>query len=124
MPKSKNTKIGLTPEQRAAHRAIHERMRDDRPGPDELIDRGDIDEPVALGQFVELMAVVKDLKRHREERGLSLTDVSEKSGLTRAMISRLENGWNNNPTLLTLYQYAQALGMSIKMTAVADDQEA
>lgn len=46
---------------------------------------------------------------------MSLTDVSERSGLTRQAISRLENGWNNNPTLETLYRYALALDAGVTL---------
>lgn len=85
------------------------------PGPDELVDAGDIDEPVPHGQFLELLALMHALKARREARGLSLTDVSERSGLTRAAVSRLENGWNANPTLDTFYRYALALDDHIAM---------
>ena len=47
---------------------------------------------------------------------MSLTDASERSGLTRAAISRLENGWNLNPTLETLFRYAEALGVDLRLT--------
>jgi transcriptional regulator with XRE-family HTH domain len=73
------------------------------------VDAGDIDEPVPHGQFLELAALTHGLKARREALGLSLTDVSQRSGLTRAAVSRLENGWNTNPTLDTLYRYALAL---------------
>jgi len=117
MDKPSRTAFEPTPEQRAAIRAIRERSRHDRPGPDELVDRGDIDEPVPHGQFLELACLVRELRRRREELGLSLTDVSERSGLTRAMVSRIENGWNLNPTLETLYRLALALGMHIGLSA-------
>ena len=47
---------------------------------------------------------------------MSLTDVSERSAMTRAAISKLENGWNLNPTLDTLYRYASAIGAHLKLT--------
>ena len=47
---------------------------------------------------------------------MSLTDVSERSAMTRAAISKLENGWNLNPTLDTLYRYATAIGANLKLT--------
>ena len=53
------------------------------------------------------------LKHHREQQGLSLTDVAERSGMDRAAISRLENGVYVNPTVDTLYRYAQAVGAEI-----------
>src|SRR5262245_6040720 len=70
----------------------------DRPGPEELIAGGEIDEPVPQAQAVELAGLVERLRRHRAAEGLSLTAVAGRSGLTRAAISRLENGWNRNPT--------------------------
>ena len=53
------------------------------------------------------------LKHHREQQGLSLTDVAERSGMDRAAISRLENGVYVNPTIDTLYRYAHAVGAEI-----------
>lgn len=115
-----NAKPKLTPEQQAAIAEIRQRARQDRPGPDELIDRGEIDELVPHGQFMELRVLAAQLRRLREEQGLSLTDVSERSGLTRAAVSRLENGWNVNPTLDTLFRYAAALGAHVSLSAAVD----
>jgi DNA-binding XRE family transcriptional regulator len=112
-----SAKPKLTPEQQAAIAEIRGRARHDRPGPDELIDRGEIDELVPHGQFMELRMLAAQLRRLREEQGLSLTDVSERSGLTRAAVSRLENGWNVNPTLDTLFRYAAALGAHVSLSA-------
>ena len=82
----------------------------ERPGPDELIDQGELDELVPQAQFIELRALTVRLRELRQRMGLSLTDLSERTGLTRAAISRLENGWNLNPTLETLWRYAAAVG--------------
>jgi transcriptional regulator with XRE-family HTH domain len=41
---------------------------------------------------------------------LSITDVAERSGLDRAVVSRLENGKQDNPTVATLMRYAAAVG--------------
>ncbi len=53
------------------------------------------------------------LKKHRENRGLSLADIAKRSGIDRAAISRLENGVYVNPTVDTLYRYAEAVGADI-----------
>ena len=47
------------------------------------------------------------------------------AGLTRAAISRLENGWTVNPTLETLYRYALALDAHIALAAedIENDHE-
>jgi DNA-binding XRE family transcriptional regulator len=109
-------KPALTAEQRAAIEAIRERSRKERPGPDELIDRGELDELVPQAQYLEVRALGVRFRRIREEMGLSLTDLSERSGLTRAAISRLENGWNLNPTIETLFRYAEALGVNLRIS--------
>jgi hypothetical protein len=83
-------KPNFTDEQKAAIKAIQERSRHDRSGPDEMTDRGEIDEPVPGAQFLELRALVHRMKQLRERQGLSLTDVSERTDMTRAAISRLE----------------------------------
>ena len=43
--------------------------------------------------------------------------MAERAGLTRAMVSKLENGHNPNPTLDTLARYAQAMDMELKLSA-------
>jgi DNA-binding XRE family transcriptional regulator len=111
-----HSKPALTAEQQAAVKAIRARSKTERPGPDELIDRGELDELVPQGQFIELRDLTVKLRQMRESRGLSLADVSERSGMTRAAISKLENGWNLNPTLETLYRYATTIGAHIKLT--------
>ncbi len=85
------------------------------PGPDELVATGEIDEPVSQGAFLELSNLMAKLKDRRTVMGLSLADVSERSGLTRQAISRLENGWNVNPTLDTLYRYSLSLDAGITL---------
>jgi DNA-binding XRE family transcriptional regulator len=108
-------KPALSPEQQAAIKAIRDRARKERPGPDELIDQGELDELVPQAQYIELRALAVRLRELREGMGLSLTDLSEQTGMTRAAISRLENGWNLNPTLETLFRYAEALGVCLRL---------
>jgi DNA-binding XRE family transcriptional regulator len=109
-------KPALSPDQKAAIKAIRDRSRKERPGSDELIDRGELDELVPQAQYIEVRALCTQLRKLRQRMGLSLTDLSERTGLTRAMISRLENGWNLNPTLETLFRYTEALGVGLKLT--------
>jgi DNA-binding XRE family transcriptional regulator len=104
----------LSPELQAAIKAHRDRSKEERPGPDELIDRGEIDELVPQAQFVELRALMVRLREVRERMGLSLTDLSERTGPRLAAISRLENGWNLSPTLETLYRYAAVIGVDLK----------
>jgi len=50
------------------------------------------------------------LRQRREQAGLSLGDVAERSGIDKASLSRLENGLYPNPTMNTLARYARAIG--------------
>jgi DNA-binding XRE family transcriptional regulator len=106
----------LSQEQQAAIEAIRARARDERPGPDELIDQGELNELVPHAQYLAIRALGARMREFRERLGLSLNDVSKRSGLTRAAVSRLENGWKLNPTIETLFRYAEALGADLRLT--------
>ena len=58
----------------------------------------------------ELVEALAGLRRERERQGLSLTEMSERTGIDRATISKLETGKIGNPTVSTLRTYAMALG--------------
>ena len=49
--------------------------------------------------------------RIRKEKGLTQEALAEKSGLSQQYISGLENG-QRNPTIVTLFELASALGVS------------
>ncbi|HLX89898.1 MAG TPA: helix-turn-helix transcriptional regulator [Acidimicrobiales bacterium] len=53
------------------------------------------------------------LRRWRSDRGVTLRDVSEVSGISIAYLSDLERGKLANPTLDTLTALAAALGVSL-----------
>ncbi len=57
-------------------------------------------------------AALAALKSAREARGLSLTDVRDRSGIERCALSRLENG-ESNVAVRTLERYAEAVGKRI-----------
>ena len=44
--------------------------------------------------------------------------MADRTGMDRVMISRLENGQIDNPTLATVGRYAQALGKRVVVTLV------
>ena len=62
------------------------------------------------------------LRAERERQGLSLSEVSERCGVEKAALSRLENGLNPNPTLDTLRRCARALGKAVAL-GLADREE-
>ena len=85
-----------------------------------MIERGEIDpERIMTGSAEEsLLKGLVELKRARQERGLSLSEISRRSGIDLASLSRLEGGKNPNPTLETLSRYADALGLRLELSLV------
>ncbi|BCG98689.1 helix-turn-helix domain-containing protein [Mesorhizobium sp. CA14] len=55
--------------------------------------------------------VGKNFARIRREKGLTQEDVEARSGFSQQYLSSLERG-RRNPTVITLYELAQALGVS------------
>lgn len=55
--------------------------------------------------------VGSNFKRLRVERGLTQEQVAEKSGFSQQYLSGLEAGLRN-PTVVTVFELAQALGVS------------
>ncbi len=64
-------------------------------------------------------AAMQLLKREREARGLTLTEVAERAGIDKSNLSKLENDINANPTLETLFRVARAIG--VKLTIGVQD---
>ncbi|MFL6843924.1 MAG: helix-turn-helix transcriptional regulator [Allosphingosinicella sp.] len=63
--------------------------------------------------------VGRNAARLRAEAGLTQEQLAERSGLTQQYISDLERG-KCNPTIVTLYELATALGVS-QVELVRDD---
>lgn len=59
---------------------------------------------------------VQALRREREAQGLSLADMEQRCGITRAALSRLENDAHPNPTMQTLMRIAAALGVELRIS--------
>ncbi len=104
-----------TLEELAELRAERTRFSRERPDPEELMHSGEPEGPYRQGNITALLTGIAELKRRREERGLSLADVSERSGPDRGMLSRLENGKILNPTMATLWRYADAIGAQVSL---------
>jgi ribosome-binding protein aMBF1 (putative translation factor) len=93
----------LTPEEAAKYKAIRKQVAAELP---DLIARHH--ERIAfLDQIQELL---KQLKAAREARGLSLSDLTEITGMDSSALSKLETGQRANPTVETLVRYAEAVG--------------
>lgn len=55
--------------------------------------------------------VGRNVSRLRREKGLTQEEVAERSGFSQQYLSSLERG-RRNPTVITLFELAQALGVS------------
>lgn len=55
--------------------------------------------------------VGKNFARLRREQGLTQEDLEARSGFSQQYLSGLERG-QRNPTIITLYELSQALGVS------------
>jgi ribosome-binding protein aMBF1 (putative translation factor) len=101
-----------TAEERARERTLREKLQKERPSLEDLVRTGDVDPDavMTMGMYFDVQRALRALKRERERCGLSIGDVAERSGLDRAVVSRLENGKQDNPTVATLMRHAAAVG--------------
>jgi ribosome-binding protein aMBF1 (putative translation factor) len=101
-----------TSEERVREQALREKLQKERPSLEHLIRNGecDPDNVMTMGMYFDVQKALQALKRERERSGVSISDVAEHSGLDRAVVSRLENGKQDNPTVATLMRYAAAIG--------------
>lgn len=99
----------LTTDEAAKYQAIRERVAEELP---ELLARHH-ERVAALDKIDDLL---KQLKAAREEKGLSLSDLSERTGMDRSALSKLESGARPNPTITTLVRYADAVGMRLEVS--------
>lgn len=65
--------------------------------------------------------VGRNFARLRREKGLTQEEVEVRSGFSQQYLSSLERG-RRNPTVITLYELAQALGVSHVELIEPDDQ--
>ena len=95
----------LTPEEAAKYRKLREEIEVEKP---EIIAKAQQARRDARCQ--QLAAVMQALKAAREAKGLSLADIYEQTGIDRSALSKLENVTNENPTIDTLFRYADVVG--------------
>lgn len=108
-------KIERSPVDKARLRKRRKALGAARPSLESLAESGRY-HIVKQGDYLELMKLVADLKRAREEKNLTVTAVAKRCGMDKAALSRIENGQNVNPTIGTLDSLARAVGCSLRMT--------
>lgn len=101
----------LTPEEAARVRQLRDQLDREKP---EIIARA----KAKLDQVAELDRVFTELKKCREQKGLSLSDVQDLTDIDRSLISKLETGKRTNYTIDTVLRYAEALGKKVVVSLV------
>jgi DNA-binding XRE family transcriptional regulator len=101
----------LTAKEAGKYREVREKVAEELP---ELVAR----HHERLAASEQLAALLHDLKTAREQRGLSLADVTALTGMDRSALSKLETGQRPNPTLDTLVRYAEAVGKRLAVSLV------
>jgi DNA-binding XRE family transcriptional regulator len=109
----RQVKIERTAEDKARLKAVRERFQREKPTPKELAASGEFNPPIRQGEYWELMQAAAALKQAREAAGMTLRELAEKMSMDTGALSRLENGVNGNPTIDTLFRYANSLGKQI-----------
>jgi DNA-binding Xre family transcriptional regulator len=105
----------LTPEEAAKYKAIREQVGAELP---DLVAR----HHERMATVLQLQELLKQLKAARQAKGLSLSDLTDLTGMDRSALSKLETGQRANPTVDTLVRYAEAVGKRLVVT-LADAQD-
>jgi DNA-binding XRE family transcriptional regulator len=86
-----------------------------RPAPSELLTPQEHTDAAPF--YFVLRSYIQQLKQARETAGLTLADVSARTGMAVESLSRLETGEQTNPTWKTLGRYAAAVGGQPRLSA-------
>ena len=89
-----------TPEEKARIRALREQFLREKPSQEDLESQGHVFLP--LEQVLNRQRLVQKLRDERKQQGLTLRELSDRTGIDEPALSRLETGKNINPTLDTL----------------------
>lgn len=100
----------------ARQRAAETRQQlEHKPSPSELLTPQEYADAAPF--YFALRDYIRQLKEAREAAGVTLAELSARSGLAVESLSRLETGAQTNPTWKTLGMYAAALGLRPRLTA-------
>ena len=109
-----------TEEEKARHRRIREQIKAELP---DIKTRAQQQLTEALQRGIAIQHIMAVLKAERVKKGLSLSEMKERTGIERSTLSRLENQEEANPTINTLTRYAAAVGKRV-CVVLADIEDA
>lgn len=106
-------KTEWTADDRQRRRKVRELFKD-KPTLEQLLASGELSgHTVPMGFYLEIRQILHELKKVRQAAGLTLADLAERTGMDKAVLSKLENGQHGIPTLPSLARYAQAVGLRL-----------
>ncbi|CAN5682034.1 XRE family transcriptional regulator [soil metagenome] len=76
-----------------------------------------------MGDVGEAMQIGPRVRQIRNDRGLTLVDLAGRSGVSRAMLSKVERG-ERQPTLVTAVRIARGLDVTLSQLMEAERQQA
>ena len=110
-----------TREEQERHQRIREQIQEELPV---IKQRAQQKLAEAMQRGIAIQHTMAVLKAERVKKGLSLSNIKERTGIERSTLSRLENHADANPTVNTLTRYAEAVGKKLfVILADADDVE-
>ena len=99
-----------TMEEQERHKRIREQIQEELP---DIKKRAQQKLAEAMQHGIAMQHAMAVLKAERVKKGLSLSDMKERTGIERSTLSRLENNAEANPTVHTLTRYADAVGKKV-----------
>lgn len=111
-----------TVEEQERHRRVREQIQQELP---DIQQRARQHLAAAMQRGIAIQQTMAVLKAERMKKGLSLSEMKERTGIERSTLSRLENQADANPTIQTLTRYAAAVGKKVLVVfADAEDVDA
>ena len=122
-PRTRRALEALPPEAQAAARKAIERSEAHRATPAGQVEEEEVireiqEEFPPLAVDHDLAKALSALRAERERQGLSLSEISERSGIDRATLAKLETGKMANPTINTLKSLARALNKRLSWSLI------
>ena len=111
-----------TVEEQERHRRVREQIQQELP---DIQQRAQQHLADAMQRGIAIQQSMAVLKAERMKKGVSLSEMKERTGIERSTLSRLENQEDANPTIQTLTRYAAAVGKKVLVVfADAEDVDA